>query len=223
MSIVRGRKTRNDHRSKMRIKKFRCTIVREDGTQEARVLEAPNRGALKKKLKEEGLAFKAVREEFSIKGSLALFLIFCFFIVPFAPVFDVSFMSMQVLFFVGVCWVISLLTRDPRKAVAPAIVTLALLLCTVRINVRFADGMKRMVPEGDTIVRALEDYHRQYGDYPRELDQLVPRFLDEVPQEPFHYAYFYRSQKSCGLVAGVPPFDVIYDDALKLWRPRYPT
>lgn len=207
----------------MKIKKFRCTIVREDGTQEAQVLEAQSRGALKKKLNEEGIVFKSVREEFSIKGSLALFLIFCFLIVPFAPVFDVSFMSMQVLFFIGVCWVISLLTRNPRKAIAPAVITLILLLCTVRINTRFADGMKRMVPEGDTIVRALEDYHRQYDDYPRELDQLVPRFLNKVPQEPFHCDYFYRSEKSYGLVVGVPPFDVIYDATLKRWRPHYPS
>jgi hypothetical protein len=83
--------------------------------------------------------------------------------------------------------------------------------------------MKRMVPEGDTIVRALEDYQRQYGDYPKELDQLVPRFLDEVPQEPFYYDYFYRSEKSYGLVVGVPPFDVIYDGTLKRWRPHYPS
>ncbi len=207
----------------MRIKKFRCTIVREDGTEEVKVFEAPSRGALKKKLKEEGLAFRAVREEFSIKGSLALFLTFCFFIVPAAPVFDVSFMSMQVLFFIGVCWVISLLTRNPRKAIAPAVITLVLLLCTVRINIKFAEGMKRMVPEGNTIVRALEDYHRQYGDYPKALDQLVPRFLDEVPREPFRYGYFYRSEKSYGLVAGVPPFDVVYDGALKRWRPHYPS
>ena len=207
----------------MGIKKFRCTIVREDGTQEARVFEAQSRGALKKKLKEEGLAFRAVREEFSIKWSLAFFLTFCFLLVPFAPVFDVSFMSMQVLFLIGVCWVIILLTRDPRKAILPAVITLILLLCTVRVNIQFADGMKRMVPEGDTIVRALEGYHRQYGDYPRELDQLVPRFLDEVPREPFGYDYFYRSEKTYGLVAGVPPFDVVYDGTLKLWRPRYPT
>lgn len=207
----------------MRIKKFRCTMVREDGTEEAKVFEAQSRGALKKKLKEEGLAFRAVREEFSIKGPLALFLIFCFFIVPFAPVFDVSFMSLQVLFFIGACWVISLLTRNPRKAIAPAVITLILFLCTVGINIRFADGMKRMVPEGDTIVRALEDYHRQYGDYPRELDQLVPRFLDEVPREPFSYDYFYRLEKSYGLVVGVPPFDVIYDATLKRWRPHYPS
>lgn len=207
----------------MRIKKFRCTIVREDGTQEAQVLEAQSRGALKKKLNEEGIAFKSVREEFSIKGSLALFLIFCFLIVPAAPVFDVSFMSMQVLVFIGVCWAISLLTRNPRKAIAPAVITLILLLWTVRINIQFAEGMKRMVPEGDTIVRALEDYHRQYGDYPKALDQLVPRFLDEVPREPFRYGYFYRSEKSYGLVAGVPPFDVVYDATLKLWRPHYPT
>lgn len=207
----------------MGMKKFRCTIVREDGTEEARVFEAQSRGALKKKLKEEGLAFKAVQEELSIKWSLALFLTFCFFIVPFAPVFDVSFMSMQVLFFIGVCWVISLLTRNPRKAIAPAMITLILLLCTLRININFTNGMKRMVPEGDAIVRALEDYHRKYGDYPKELDQLVPRFFDKVPQEPYHYYYFYRSEKSYGLVAGVPPFDVIYDGTLKLWRPRYPS
>lgn len=207
----------------MRIKKFRCTIVREDGTEEAMVLEAQSRGALKKKLKEEGLAFKAVQEEFSIKWSLALFLTFCFFIVPAAPVHDVSFMSMQVLFFIGVFWVISLLTRNPRKAIAPAVVTLILLLCTVRVNIKFANGMKRMVPEGDTLVRALEDYHRQYGDYPKGLDQLAPRFLDDVPQAPFHYNYFYRSEKSYGLVVGVPPFDVIYDGTLNLWRPHYPT
>ncbi len=207
----------------MRIKKFRCTIVREDGTQEARVLEAQSRGALKKKLKEEGLAFKSAREEFSTKWSLAFFLTFCFFIVPSAPIFDVSFMSMQVLFLIGVCWVISLLTRNPLKAIAPAIITIILLLCTLRININFTNGMKRMVPEGDTIVRALEGYHRQYGDYPRELDQLVPRFLGEVPRGPFRYDYFYRSEKSYGLVAGVPPFDVVYDATLKRWRPRYPT
>ncbi len=198
-------------------------MVREDGTEEVKVFEAQSRGALKKKLKEEGLAFRAVREEFSIKGSLALFLTFCFFIVPVAPVFDMSFMSMQVLFFIGVGWVISLLTRNPRKAIAPAVITLVLLLCTVRINIKFAEGMKRMVPEGDTIVRALEDYHRQYGDYPKALDHLVPRFLDEVPREPFRYGYFYQSEKSYGLVAGVPPFDVVYDGALKRWRPHYPT
>lgn len=207
----------------MGIKKFRCTIVREDGTEDARVFEAQSKGALKKKLKEEGLAFKAVHEEFSIKWSLAFFLTFCFFIVPSAPVFDVSFMSTQVLLFIGACWVISLLIRDPRKAIAPAIITIILLLCTLRININFSNGMKRMVPEGDTIVRALEDYHRQYGDYPKELDQLVPRFLDEVPQEPFCYDYFYRSEKSYGLVAGVPPFDVIYDGTLKRWRPHYPS
>ncbi len=207
----------------MRIRKFRYTIVREDGTQEANVLEAPSRGTLKKKLKAEGVVFKAVREEFSIKWSLALFLTLCFLIVPFAPVFDVSFMSMQVLFLIGVCWVASLLTRNPRKAILPAVITLILLLCTVRVNIQFADGMKRMVPEGDAIVRALEDYHRQYGDYPRGLDQLVPRFLGEVPRDPFRYDYFYRSEKSYGLVAGVPPFDVIYDGTLKRWRPRYPT
>ena len=75
--------------------------------------------------------------------------------------------------FIGVCWVISLLTRNPRKAIAPAVITIILLLCTLRININFTNGMKRMVPEGDAIVRALEDYHRQYGDYPKELDQLV--------------------------------------------------
>ena len=84
-----------------------------------------------KKDRKEGLAFKAVREEFSIRGPRA-FPDILFFIVPFAPVSDVSFIFMQVLFFVGVCWIISLLTRNPRKAIAPAVITLVLLLCTVQ-------------------------------------------------------------------------------------------
>lgn len=34
---------------------------------------------------------------------------------------------------------------------------------------------------GDRVVIALHQYHADYGDYPRRLDHLVPRYLTEFP------------------------------------------
>lgn len=131
------------------MKKFRCIIVRDDGTEVAEVLEAQSRGALKKKLKAEGLAFKAIREEFSIKGSLTLFVALTFFIALPAAGFDVAYMSTLILILIGICWVLSLLTRNPRKAIFPAMITLAMVFWTMAISANLSRGMKKMIPEGE--------------------------------------------------------------------------
>lgn len=204
------------------MKKFSVALMREDGTREVRLFDALNKRALQGRLKEEGLTAKGVREEFSIKGSLAFFILFSFFIVPAAAGFDVAYMSTLVLILIGACWVISLLTRNPRKALYPALITLAMVAWTIAISANFSRGMRRMVPEGNTIAAALEDYRHAYGDYPQQLDQLAPRFIGAIPEGPFRYHYFYHPHGPYGLVVGIAPFNVVYDQGLKRWAVHYP-
>lgn len=42
-------------------------------------------------------------------------------------------------------------------------------------------GLHRAAEKGMVIVDALEQYKRQNGNYPKELDALVPAFLPEIP------------------------------------------
>jgi hypothetical protein len=207
----------------IKVKKFNCIIKNVDGTEEAKLFEAKSKSALKKKFRDEKIPVKSIREQFSIKAGLIFFITFCIFIAPAAIAFDTAFMSTNVLFFIGLCWVISLLTRNPSKAIFPAAITLMLLLWLLAINMNFSRGMIRMVPEGNTIVQGLEDYRQIYGTYPKALDQLVPQFLEEVPDKPFRYSYFYRPNNTYGLVTNIPPFNVVYDETIKMWRPHYPT
>lgn len=205
-----------------KMKKFSCLLARTDGVREPRVYEAESKKALQRSLKEKGLTALNIREEFSIIGSLVLFLFFCFFIAPAAPVFDMAFMSTLVLIGIGGLWSVSLVTRNARKAIVPALVTLVMLAWVTVINVHFNRGLRLMKPEGNRIAAALEAYHGVYADYPKQLDQLVPRFLPAVPEKPFRYYYFYESAQGYGLVVGISPFDVVYVRSRKEWVVHYP-
>jgi hypothetical protein len=40
------------------------------------------------------------------------------------------------------------------------------------------------IPIGDKIVFALKAYYKDNGEYPDELEQLIPDYLDEIPELP---------------------------------------
>jgi len=43
------------------------------------------------------------------------------------------------------------------------------------------DGVRRIVQNGEPLIRAVESYHAATGDYPRELRDLVPVYLKAIP------------------------------------------
>lgn len=44
-----------------------------------------------------------------------------------------------------------------------------------------AAGVAQITREGESVVIALEDFHRQYGRYPARLDELVPSYFSQEP------------------------------------------
>lgn len=46
---------------------------------------------------------------------------------------------------------------------------------------RGQDRIKESSRQGDIVVAALEKYHADNGRYPKNLDELVPKYLQEMP------------------------------------------
>lgn len=47
------------------------------------------------------------------------------------------------------------------------------------------------VRSGTLIVQALDRYHRDYGQFPREIGLLIPEYLDRLPQPPRNDGFSY--------------------------------
>jgi hypothetical protein len=76
----------------------------------------------------------------------------------------------------------------------------------------------------DRIILACEQFHSDYGRYPRTLADLVPRYLDEVPRAKYCVArgefWYIGGEKNHMLVWWVvPPFGTMnYNFELARWR-----
>jgi type II secretory pathway component PulF len=205
-----------------RLKKFTCVVVHENGSEETKVYESKNKRSLKKELKESGVRAKSVREEVRIWLGLGLLIAFGGMLIPTAPVFDHAFMSLNLIFAIGFIWVIRLLFSNPRKAIVPALCVLFIFVCIFAIERRVSRGLELLQVEGSEIVEALEDYRASNGLYPKQLDELVPEFLAELPEKPFSYFYSSHLDKTYTLGTAVSPFHVFYNREAKRWYRRIP-
>ncbi|WP_422927266.1 hypothetical protein [Singulisphaera sp. PoT] len=72
------------------------------------------------------------------------------------------------------------------------------------------------------VIAACEAYHAANGEFPKELDELVPRYLSSVPRAKYCLAgrFFYHNPESPMLYwQVVPPFlRKIYDFETRHWR-----
>ena len=45
---------------------------------------------------------------------------------------------------------------------------------------------------GNKIVVAIENYYQDFGNYPKSLEDLIPRYLDEIPQTTTGHGFAYQ-------------------------------
>lgn len=85
--------------------------------------------------------------------------------------------------------------RRSTRQILPTVFVLAmLLLCVVPLTVVFRldgptaeQGQTRAQP----LIEALERYEQATGDYPGDLQELVPIYLAAIPKPALRYPYFY--------------------------------
>lgn len=201
----------------MKIKKYSCIIIQENGTQETKDFEAASKRVLKKILKKEGVQYKKIREHVKIKGGVIWLVILGSILVPAAGYAEEPYMSLNLVGGVAMIWTINLLFRNPKKAIVPGIIAAFLLTTVGTVLHDHVAELEKMKPEGNTIVAAIDHYRENAGHYPEELENLVPQYLTAVPDDPFHYRYMVFSEESYSLSVRIPPFRIYYDWRLKQW------
>lgn len=70
-----------------------------------------------------------------------------------------------------------------RAALALAVLGSAIAGCSVYPVAQDPDGLN-LRREANRVMMALEDWHRDRGNFPRDLHDLVPRYLPELPDTP---------------------------------------
>jgi len=203
------------------MKKFRCVVVGPEGVAETRFFESKSKRALKEELNGAGLEVVSMVEEVRIVGGSVVLALLCLFFVP-NPLFDTAFMSLVVVSFIGLLWVLSLLSRNPKRAVIPGILVLLMVAKITVTQGAFGAGLRDMKPKAQVIIDALENYRSVHGSYPKRLEHLVPRFLAALPMESRSLSFFPRGE-GYQLVTEVEPFTVIYQSEERRWLTRYPT
>ncbi|MBI3999184.1 MAG: hypothetical protein HY351_01080 [Candidatus Omnitrophica bacterium] len=203
------------------MKKFKCVVMTQEGTEEVKFYESKSKQKLKEELKKAGTNVKSITEEVRILGGSIVLFLFCLFFIP-IPLFDTAFMSLGVVFVFGFIWILGILFRNPKKVVIPGILVLCLFLKLCVASLEFQKGLERMQPEAQPLIEAIENYKIQNGSYPNQLNDLIPNFLGKLPEAPFSFSYFPRGDRF-QLVTEVVPFTVIYDSQQKRWTTHYPT
>lgn len=74
-----------------------------------------------------------------------------------------------------------------RRWYISALACVLLADCAVYPIGQDADGLN-LRRDANSVMMALEDWHRAKGTFPRSLNELVPQYLPAVPKEPLlHY------------------------------------
>jgi hypothetical protein len=75
--------------------------------------------------------------------------------------------------------------------------------------------------KAEIIIKALYTYKANHGDYPSQLEELVPDYLEKIPHAAFGQTFFYRSNDVDGFFIGFkisPNFGCGYTAKYKTWE-----
>jgi hypothetical protein len=67
-----------------------------------------------------------------------------------------------------------------------------LYLIEAFVNRDVSDRQKQVRASMKRITDALIRYHAKKGEYPQSLNDLMPEYVDQVPEAPWGHPYFYR-------------------------------
>jgi hypothetical protein len=93
-----------------------------------------------------------------------------------------------------------------------AILALLLIPCCLwgasfayREAYRIPAEQRQVLEQADRIVDAIEQFHSNNGRYPESLSELVPSYLNVLPEHPTGWSYNYtRSGEECSLSFAMP-------------------
>lgn len=81
-----------------------------------------------------------------------------------------------------------------------------LYIVTVSACLSAEEEAKASQEVGNKIVKALEMYNQDYGQYPENLEMLVPQYLSEVPKTSTGDDFFYKLRNLDGYYLGFELF-----------------
>ncbi len=207
----------------MKLKKFICVIGHESGTEESRVIVARDRESLEEKLRAEGVTIRSIREDLRIGGGLTALIFFCFFLGPAAPFLDTAFIMLHGVLFFSLVWVLGSWKLNPSKMAVPALLVFLLFTYVIGIHTKFFLDLQKVQLEGEPVLKALDGFHAKYSRYPKDLDQLPPDFINQIPDKPFRFEYLLLENGHYSLLIRLHPFKVFYNASTQKWHPLMPT
>ena len=166
----------------------------------------------------DGLRFELAIQDQQVRivgGSIYLGF-WCLIFLP-VPLFDTAYMSTLLITTGGLVWVLSILFRNPRRVLVPAVLTLCLLGKLALTSHQFSEGFKVVKFESQLVIQGVEAYKKTHGSYPPDLESLAPRLQSSMSSLAYKYAYFPKGDGSFTLVTDVSPFTVIYLSKEKQW------